>query len=109
MFHVSYPTKKCYTFCMRLVALYRTNSEQARPMYEFIEMFRRRYPDKVIQELDIDTRDGAAEAVLYGVTQYPAIIATAFDGRIVGFWQGLPLPLIDEVAGAVVELQASPV
>ncbi len=90
---------------MRLVALYRTNSEQARPMYEFIEMFRRRYPDKQVQELDLDTRDGAAEATLYGVTQYPAIIATAVDGRVLGLWEGLPLPLIDEVAGTVVEYQ----
>ena len=94
---------------MRLVALYRTNSEQARPMYEFIEMFRRRYPDKIIQELDLDTRQGAAEADLYGIMRYPALVATGFDGRVLGLWEGLPLPLIDEVAGSVVEFQASPV
>lgn len=72
-------------------------------MYEFIEMMRRRYPDKAIEEFDLDTRDGAAEASLYGVTQYPAIIATAVDGRVLGMWEGLPLPLIDEVAGAVID------
>lgn len=94
---------------MRLVALYRTNSEQARPVYEFIEMMRRRYPDKIIVELDIETREGAAEASLYGVMQYPAIIATAFDGRVLGMWEGIPLPLIDEVAGMVIELQSAPV
>lgn len=94
---------------MRLVALYRKNSEHARPMYEFIEMMRRRYPDKTIEELDIDTRDGAAEASLYGVTQYPAIIATSFNGMVLGMWEGLPLPLIDEVAGAVIEYQGATV
>lgn len=94
---------------MRLVALYRTNSEQARPFYEFKEMMRRRYPDKPIKELDIDTREGAAEANLYGITQYPAIIATAYDGRLLGLWEGLPLPLIDEVAGSILELESSPV
>jgi hypothetical protein len=94
---------------MRLVALYRRNSEQARPVYEFIEMFRRRYPEKTIEELDIDTRDGAAEATLYGVMQYPAIIATSFDGRVLGMWEGLPLPLIDEVAGAVIDYQPATV
>lgn len=78
-------------------------------MYEFIEMMRRRYPDKTIEELDIDTREGAAEASLYGVTQYPAIIATSFNGMVLGMWEGLPLPLIDEVAGAVIEYQGATV
>lgn len=94
---------------MRLVALYRRNSEQARPMYEFIEQFRRRYPDKPFDELDIDTRDGAAEASLYGVTQYPAIIATSYDGSVLGMWEGMPLPLIDEVAGAVIDYHTATV
>ena len=90
-----------------LLALYRENSEQARPVYEFIEMMRRRYPDRPVKELDIDTREGSAEASLYGVTQYPALIATSLDGRIMGMWEGVPLPLIDEVVGSVIELQAA--
>lgn len=90
-----------------LVALYRTNSEQARPVYEFIEMLRRRYPDRHVRELDIDTREGSAEASLYGVTQYPALIATSLDGRVMGMWEGVPLPLIDEVIGSIVELQVA--
>ncbi len=90
---------------MGLVALYRINSEQARPVYEFIEMMRRRYPGRTIKELDIDTRDGSAEASLYGVVNYPAIISTSLDGRVLGIWEGLPLPLIDEVVGSTVELQ----
>lgn len=90
---------------LMLVALYRKNSEQARPVYEFIEMMRRRYPDRVIRELDIDTRDGAAEANLYGIMNFPAIISTSIDGRLLGLWEGTPLPLIDEVIGSAVELQ----
>ena len=88
-----------------LVVIYREKSEQARPVYEFIEMMRRRYPARVVKEVDIDSREGYAEASLYGVTQYPALIATSLDGRIMGIWEGLPLPLIDEVVGSVVELQ----
>lgn len=90
---------------MGLVALYRVNSEQARPVYEFVEMMRRRYPGKTIKELDIDTRDGSAEASLYGIVSYPALISTSLDGRVLGIWEGLPLPLIDEVVGSIVELQ----
>jgi hypothetical protein len=90
---------------MRLVAIYRKNSDHARPVYDFIEMLRRRYPDKRIEELEVDSRDGAAEATLYGVTQYPAMIATSLDGSVLGMWEGLPLPLIDEVAGLLLEQQ----
>ena len=88
---------------MVLIALYRQNSEQARPVYEFLEMLRRRYPDKAIVELDIDTREGAAEASLYDVVRYPALLVRSLDGRIQGMWEGEPLPLIDEVAGLLLE------
>jgi hypothetical protein len=90
---------------MVLVALYRKNSEQERPVIEFLEMLSRRYPGKKIVELDIDTREGATEATLYGVMQYPAMLVTANDGRVMGMWEGLPLPLIDEVAGLLLEHQ----
>jgi hypothetical protein len=90
---------------MVLVALYRKNSEHARPVYEFIEMLRRRYPGKPVVELDIDTRDGAAEATLYGVVQYPTLLVRSLDGHIQGIWEGEPLPLIDEVAGLMLEQQ----
>ena len=88
---------------MVLVALYRQNSEQARPVYEFLEMLRRRYPGRPVVELDIDTREGAAEASLYGVVRYPALLVRTLDGRIQGMWEGEPLPLIDEVAGLLLE------
>lgn len=94
---------------MRLTVIYRPDSEHARSVYEFIEMVRRRYPDKPITELNIDSREGAAEASLYGVVQYPAIITTAFDGAMLGMWEGTPLPLIDEVVGTVVELSSASV
>ena len=94
---------------MVLVALYRKNSEQYRPVYEFLEMLRRRYPGKPIVELDIDTRDGAAEAILYDVMQYPALIVRSLDGHVQGMWEGEPLPLIDEVAGLMLEQQGSSV
>jgi hypothetical protein len=90
---------------MVLVALYRKNSEQERPVIEFIEMLRRRYPGKPVIKLDINTRAGAAEATLYGIVQYPALIVKSIDGHIQGMWEGQPLPLIDEVAGMMLEQQ----
>jgi len=51
-----------------------------------------------LETMDIDSRDGAEMAKLYGVTQYPAIIAMASDGQMQKMWQGLPLPLINEIS-----------
>jgi hypothetical protein len=94
---------------MRLVAIYRQKSDHARIVYEFIETLRRRYPDKHVEELEIDSREGAAEAILYGVVQYPALIATSMDGRVLGVWEGVPLPMIDEVAGMLLVQQPTTV
>ncbi len=84
---------------------YRKNSEQERPIIEFKEMMRRRHPDVDIVEMDLNTRDGADEARLYNITQYPAILVTAIDGSMQGLWEGSPLPLIDEVFGSMLEQQ----
>lgn len=94
---------------MRLATFYRKNSEQERPVIEFKEMMRRRYPSTVIVEMDLNSREGASEASLYGITQYPAILVTANDGSLQGLWEGLPLPLIDEVFGSMLEQQGSSV
>jgi hypothetical protein len=76
---------------------------------DFLEMLRRRYPDKKPELLDINTRVGAAEATLHGITRYPALIVTSFEGRVLQQWEGLPLPLIDEVAGMMLESQGATV
>ena len=53
-------------------------------------MMRRRYPDKDIEELDLDTREGSAKASTYGITKYSALLITAVDGRMKGMWEGEP-------------------
>jgi len=83
--------------------LTRAGTDYARPADEFAEMIRRRYPDRKVTQVDLDTRDGAATASLYDIMQYPAIVVTADDGRPLDVWQGMPLPLIDEVMGAVLK------
>lgn len=94
---------------MRLTVLYRDNSEHARAVTDFVEMLSRRYPGKTATLLDIDTREGSAEATVHGVVQYPAMLLISYDGRVMQQWEGLPLPLLDEVAGQIVEHQATPV
>lgn len=84
---------------MKLIILYRERSDHARDVTTFVEMMRRQYPDKKAQLEDVDTRQGTATASLYGVVQYPAVILTSNDGRVVLQQEGLPLPQVAHVAG----------
>lgn len=84
---------------MKVVVVYRSNSEHARKTEEFMHEFARRYPGHTLEVLNVDEREGDATARLYDVTQYPAILAVRDDGTMSMMWQGEHLPLIDEVAG----------
>ena len=83
-----------------MLILYRPNSEHDTEVQSFVRDFQRRYEaGRKIELVSLDTRDGAATADLYGVTNYPAILVVGDDGVMVSLWQGRPLPLMDEVAG----------
>jgi hypothetical protein len=84
---------------MKLTIIFKQKSDHARSVTEFIEMFGRKYPGKTIEQLDIETREGAEQARLYGITTYPGFIVKDNSGVMVSMWQGEKLPLIDEVAG----------
>jgi hypothetical protein len=84
---------------MKLIVVYRSNSEHARKTEEFLYEFRRRYPGQKVEVLDTEQREGDATAALYDITRYPGILALRDDGTMNMVWQGEDLPLIDEVAG----------
>jgi hypothetical protein len=85
---------------MKLLILYRPASEHESTIESFVRDFKRRYEvGQKIEMISLDTRDGASKATTYDVWNYPAIIAIADDGAALNIWQGLPLPLMDEVAG----------
>jgi len=90
----------CYLGAVKLLVLYRPNSEHDTEVESFVRDFQRRYEvGKKIEMVSINTRDGAATASLYDIVAYPAILVLGNDGSLVNFWQGTPLPLMDEVAG----------
>lgn len=41
------------------------------------------------ENIDVDSRDGAARAQLYDVMQTPAVITTSDDGQLLYSWQEL--------------------
>lgn len=83
---------------MKVLLLYRPNSEHARIVEEFVHEFERREASRKIELVDVDSREGSATASLYDILQHPAILVTADDGQVIQMWAGPQLPLMDEVA-----------
>lgn len=84
---------------MKLVILYRPNSEHATAIESFVRDFQHQHdPGNKVELLSVNTRDGAATASLYDVFSYPTILALADDGSVLNSWEGDRLPLMDEVA-----------
>jgi hypothetical protein len=85
---------------MKVLVLYRPNSEHGRVVEDFIRDLQQRVRDARLEVLNIDSRDGSATATLYDVVQYPAVLVLQNDGFVSKFWQGMEVPpLLDEVAG----------
>lgn len=87
---------------MKVLVLYRPNSEHGRVVEEFVhDLEPRLRNDARLEVLNIDSRDGSATASLYDVMQYPAVLVLQNDGYLHKFWQGtdeVP-PMLEEVAG----------
>jgi len=83
---------------MKLLILYRPDSEHSRAVDEFSHEFERNHAGKKVELMSLNTREGAALASLYDITRYPAILATTDDGQLLQNWQGDQLPLMNEVA-----------
>jgi hypothetical protein len=83
---------------MKVLIIYRPNSEHGRAVEEFIHDFQRRHTEDRLEILNVDSRDGSAMATLYDVMQYPAILVVQDNGSVQRSWEGASLPLMDEVA-----------
>ena len=83
---------------MKAVILYHPNSEHARIIEEYARDFSRT-SSQSIKLLSLETRDGAAEATLYDIVSYPALMVTDDTGHLHKVWQGGTMPLMNEVAG----------
>jgi hypothetical protein len=86
---------------MKVLVLYRPNSEQGRLVDEFMRNFQSRYQNNKLEMMDVDSREGSAVASRYDIMSFPAILGLQTDGNLQQCWQGEALPLIDEVAGYV--------
>jgi hypothetical protein len=86
---------------MKLLVLYRPNSEHARLVEQFLRDFERQGHKGTarVDVMDLNTREGAAMAAVYDIVQYPGMLATTDDGQLVHAWQGELLPTMNEISG----------
>jgi hypothetical protein len=86
---------------MRLLVLYRPNSEYASAVETFVHDYQRLHeaPGKRVEVQNVDTRDGMSIMTLYDIYEHPAILVLNDDSQIIKHWTGPTLPLMDEVAG----------
>jgi hypothetical protein len=87
---------------VKVLILYRPNSEHERDVETFAREFQREHNvGKKLELLSMNTRDGAATASIYDIFQFPAVMALADDGSVLQSWVGTPLPLMNDVAGYI--------
>ena len=87
---------------MKLVILYRPQSEHASAVQSFVRDFKYQHDASRVELVDADTREGIATASLYDLMTLPAMLALRDDGTVLQVWQGEMLPLMDEVAAYLV-------
>lgn len=84
---------------MRVIILYRPNSDHSRAIEDYIADFQRFHPGAKLESHNIDSIDGSRVAETYQIMQYPAILAVADDGQVQQQWQGADsLPLMNDLA-----------
>lgn len=82
---------------MKTVILYHPQSDHATMVETFARDFSKQTGGKV-ELVSLESRDGAATASLYDVTQYPAILAMDNGGQMLRLWQGPVFPLMNEIS-----------
>ncbi len=87
---------------MKVLMLYRPESEFARGAEEYVREFERR-TSKTIEKMDIDSPQGVNLQQVYQVMDHPAFLALSDDGGLLQAWSGRPLPLINEVSAYAAE------
>lgn len=85
---------------MKVLVLYRPNSEHARKVEMFLRDLQKQYDvdQSSLRIVDVDSREGIDLARAYDVMHTPAIIVTDNEGGYVYSWIGEELPLMRDVA-----------
>ncbi len=81
---------------MKAKILYHPESDHARMVTDYARDFERQV-GRPLELISLETPAGSDLAQLHDVTQYPAILATDDEGKLLQMWQGEKFPMIREV------------
>ena len=82
---------------MRIVVVYRTESDHAREVFDYLRDFERQ-TGKKLESIDPESRDGSGFCRTYDVVEYPTIIALDDNGVLQNVWRGTNFPTISELS-----------
>lgn len=82
---------------MRVVVVYKNDSDHARAVSDFLRDFRAQ-TGRDLAVLDPESSEGETFCRAYDIVQYPTIVAISDDSVMQNMWTGLPLPTISEVS-----------
>lgn len=82
---------------MRVVAVWKRESEHGREVEEWIRDFSLIF-GREVESMNPDTGDGNEFARIYDVVEYPSILALDDFGKVLEMWRGVPLPTMNEVS-----------
>lgn len=74
---------------MRILLLYRPNSENSRRVEEYIADFERFHPGNKIEVTDVDSVEGIELLRVYGIIDHPTVLALSNEGHMQQLWQGI--------------------
>ena len=81
---------------MRVVCVWRRESDYGRMMEEWLTEFEQRTGVEV-ENVNPDDRDGSGFCQAYDVVEYPTLLALDDDGAVLEMWKGRELPTFDQV------------
>lgn len=85
---------------MKMIIIYRPDSEHSRSVEDFINEFERSYNGGLELEVkNIDTSEGGSLARLYDIVSYPGYLVVDNQGSPIRIWQGGERPILSEVVG----------
>ena len=83
---------------MKIVIVWNEQTDYAREVREWLDVFGREVGAESIESMDPETREGSDFAEAYDVVEYPTILALGGDGKVLSMWRGTPLPQVEQVA-----------
>ena len=82
---------------MRVVIVWRDNTDYSRTVIEWLHDFEKRTGTQ-IESYSPDEPDGESLCRSYDIVEYPTMLALDSDGKVLQEWRGIELPRIGDVS-----------